>query len=136
MKLEIKHLAPYLPYVLQIFFTDLANKYPLVVSNNSLSIRGGINIKEVIESDYYVPILRPISDLDKEITIGNNTFVPHLLLGGRPNLTDYDLKYFENNIIHLSYDLVRQLIEWHFDIFGLIDKGLAISIHDVEQVVA
>jgi hypothetical protein len=37
-----------------------------------------------------------------------------------------------DEITHESYLLIQKLIEWHFDVFGLIEEGLAISIHDVE----
>lgn len=139
MKLELKHLAPYLPYGLKMIFEGKGGRILEVtglrtagISEKTSNLLFFNSISETLSCGYFKPILRPISDLDKEITIDNNTFVPHLLLGGRPNLTDYDLKYFENNIINLSYDLVHKLIEWHFDVFGLIDKNLAISIHDVE----
>jgi hypothetical protein len=26
------------------------------------------------------------------------------------------------------YDIVQKLISWHFDVFGLIDKGLAVAL--------
>ncbi|WP_281225382.1 hypothetical protein [Flavobacterium aquiphilum] len=35
-------------------------------------------------------------------------------------------------ILNESYSIIQKLLEWHFDVFGLIEKGLAISIHDVE----
>ena len=33
----------------------------------------------------------------------------------------------------MSYGLVSKLIEWHFDVFGLIEKGLAIDINTLPQ---
>jgi hypothetical protein len=36
-----------------------------------------------------------------------------------------------NEITHESYLLIKKLIEWHFDIFNLIEQNLAVSIHDV-----
>ena len=34
-----------------------------------------------------------------------------------------------DEIIHESYELVQKLLEWHFDVFGLIEKGLAVDIN-------
>ncbi|MBW4362453.1 hypothetical protein [Flavobacterium taihuense] len=36
-------------------------------------------------------------------------------------------------ILNESFNIIQKLLEWHFDVFNLIEKGLAISIHDVEQ---
>ena len=129
MKLELKHLAPYLPYGLSFYYESLDGKkqHSWILTSEKLDFALLCQNK---------PILIPISDLLNEITVNNETFIPHLALGGRPNLKDYDFVYFEKNIENLSVGLVQQLIEWHFDIFGLIPAGLAISIHDVGQVIA
>ena len=129
MKLELKHLAPYLPYGLSFYYESLDGKkqHSWILTSEKLDFALLCQNK---------PILRPISDLLNEITVNNETFIPHLALGGRPNLKDYDFVYFEKNIENLSFGLVQQLIEWHIDVFGLIDKGLAISIHEVGQVIA
>lgn len=76
-------------------------------------------------------ILRPLSDLTKEIEHNGEKFVPHTKLGGRPNLTDYDIDYLSKKINVMSYGLITQLIEWHFDVFGLIEKGEAIDINTI-----
>ena len=80
------------------------------------------------------PILRPLSDLVKEIEVNGEKFVP----------TDYfEDKYYtldlhkqceriiedENWINQSDYMLIDYLFEWHFDVFGLIDAGLAIDIN-------
>ena len=33
-----------------------------------------------------------------------------------------------------QFEMFNKLFSWHFDVFGLIGKGLAISIHDVKEV--
>ena len=61
MKLEMKHLAPYLPYVLKGKFileidnvSGLNNEYDLVEPQNG----------NPVELKDFAPILRPLSDLD------------------------------------------------------------------------
>ena len=39
------------------------------------------------------------------------------------------VKCFIDDTLKLRYDAMQKLIEWHFDIFGLIDKELAIDIN-------
>lgn len=106
-------------------------------------------------------ILRPMSDLTKEIEVNGEKFVPMewfmkeyrpLIIKGkkidRPicvtgslpkdnlvaNYKDWIAPYFsfrakifEEN----EYQVIEQLFEWHFDVFGLIDKGLAIDINSL-----
>ena len=136
MKLEIKHLAPYLPYELKyrdmLYRTDnyLHVLNPLSLSFNRDHIH---NIK---------PILRPLSGLTKEIEVNGEKFVPFDILydgyKNSPNLNydyfcllqiksiDYKIKKGE-----ISIGMYSSLIEWHFDVFGLIEKGLAIDINNL-----
>lgn len=34
---------------------------------------------------------------------------------------------------YLPYECVEYMFKNHYDVFGLIEQGLAVSIHDVEQ---
>jgi hypothetical protein len=132
MKLELKHLAAYLPY-------DLKGKYKLqdVDENYPEEIRDKLltssNLDFFIE--YCKPILRPLSDLTKEITIKGEKFVPieyienNSHVGFDCNKMLLQLNENHNWIYHFDYYIVMYLIEWHFDIYGLIDEGLAIDIN-------
>lgn len=150
MKLE--HLAPYLPYGLKSY--TLYDGHVLVrditVNNVMAFVDGDINSK---------PILRPLSDLTKEIEHNGEKFVPmkKLKTGGTNgnsvytaedwNGTNYVCFDNENHELRFSqktgfdrryncesrqiyaYDLFQKLFEWHFDVFGLIEKGEAIDIN-------
>lgn len=139
-KLELKHLAPYLPY-----------KLKLLVVSKTFGINTESKMEEWLIRDatqpfvkrYRVksvkPILRPLLDLTKEIEVNGDKFVPvekmkrmfggHniylgfggvvLSLNGASGIaiTDYPLKF--NSL----------LFEWHFDVFGLIENDLAIDIN-------
>ena len=130
MKLELKHLAPYLPY-------KLKGNYEVseVVPSAKFELRNKELRTDNIDFflNYAKPILLPLSDLTKEIEVNGDKFIPHIKLGGRPNLKDYDIEYLSKNIDNMSYGLVSKLIEWHFDVFGLIEKGLAIDINTLPQ---
>jgi len=126
--LQAGFLTPYLPYDLQILFTDLNKQYPLVVSNNSMSIRGGINVKEVIESDYYYPIFFPISDLKYKSTseLKSKYGINDEIIFWIQELTEKNTE-----IKFLTVETYNFLLQYHFDIFNLIEKGFAISVHDI-----
>ena len=42
-------------------------------------------------------------------------------------------KSFYSKDIHLAFKIYEVLFEMHFDVFGLINKGLAISYSDVQS---
>lgn len=144
MKLELKHLAPYLPYGLKIehsTFQTGKRKISELTSIKSNSVETEHRIYCQIEN--CKPILRPISELLEKLDFfelgdddnysiefdhGNIKLIKNL-----ESIAD-NKSYFD--IQFLPYAVVQQLIEWHFDIFGLIPAGLAISIHDVGQVIA
>lgn len=127
MMLEIKHLAPYLPYGL---------KY-LKIKNNEIEtmkcISEGINMVDfgwgdALSFNEIKPILRPLSDFDK---IENDLYLS----------TDFESSYYGNNneVIFTNTsdknyltDIINVssfMFENHFDVFGLINQGLAIDIN-------
>jgi hypothetical protein len=131
MKLELKHLAPYLPYGLKLKINTSIGTF-----DRNFELDCGHDFNLHLSQGNVKPILRPISDFNKEITINGNTFIPAVMLGFTSNLKKFDLQNFSENIQQVSYVHFMIFIEYHFDVFGLIPAGLAISIHDVGQVVA
>lgn len=153
MKLELKHLVPYLPYGLK--FYDILHE----VTHNVV----GIIEDEIYAKDdngdcyswYYKeseekPILRPLSDLTKEIEIDGEKFVPiewfeigddvnESLEYGNGNIKlirslESMSKYgIVNDVNYLPFGAVEKLFEWHFDVFGLIKNGLAIDINTINH---
>ena len=149
MKLELKYLAPYLPYGLKALSIDGFSVSVLGVdftTNRILNINGDITftIPEI------KPLLRPLLDLTKEIEINGEKFVPIVELAkiAYPDLVwEFDRTraisewkkepayfFFQknsffaclfNNAIPNQIVLFNKLFEWHFDVFGLIDQRLA-----------
>lgn len=182
--LELKHLAPYLPYGLKGIYNETII---------TLSLNGYSSVDEIgydislFLSCKIKPILRPLSDLTKEIEVNGEKFVPLQKLCRMvayneqyrkewkysekneyvPNGTQFGT--FEKELIYFSLatDVVmsrefgylssskrfylrnprdneditypvnqflglQKLFEWHFDVFGLIDKRLAVDINTLK----
>lgn len=158
MKLELKHLAPYLPYelgiLLEISITE-TDSFPLTTEN----------IEGVLEYQKK-PILRPLDDLVNEITQNGQKVVPivellkmqyvswykekegtryaeieHGQTGTRyfafyKNHSPYNFKLnkykFMTGRNEIEYWIMQKLIEWHFDVFNLIEENLAVDINKIQ----
>jgi hypothetical protein len=129
MKLELKYLAPYLPYGLKI--TDGKNDTfsTLELKPQMLGVIEDVNqfYRWFVSKDFK-PILRPLSDLTKEIEGENEISELHRLSSYSHEVFN---KLVENKLdpYFLEYWIFEILIKNHFDIFGLIPAGLAIDIN-------
>lgn len=155
--LTIKHLAPYLPYDLELQIDEIYKgfKCKLVIFNHTTSFANGVELKSALTFNCK-PILRPLSDLIKEIEVNGEKFVPiaELLKIKYPyrgdfkdmyasitvDYTGYPSAYYSymatkdiiinpNDCENLPYWIIQKLFEWHFDIFNLIPENLAIDIN-------
>lgn len=143
MNLELKHLSPFLPYGLKMIFEGKGGRIIEVtglrvagISEKTSNLLYFNSISETLVVGYFKPILRPISDIHKELFIdGNFGFIPiNRFLGEDSDLILNAIQI--KDLSFIPYNLINKLFEWHFDVFGLIPAGLAVSIHDVGQVVA
>ena len=128
MKLELKELAPYLPYGLKVL---LVNHKSLDGKEHIFNM-SSINV-DVIEGTIRKPILRPLSDLTKEIDLGDGS--PIMILSYL-ELDFEDLQVMLKNdvlLLNISWHDIEILFQAHFDVFGLIPKGLAIDINTLKQ---
>jgi hypothetical protein len=161
MKLELKHLALYLPYDLKCKSTTIL----FGEEDNGIYEMGLISMRGVLKGTGK-PILRPLSDLTNSL----NLFVEIFSLCTSINYTkneikdifdlrspsrnyylltelnrqisvsyDHDLRVFryfdskgESNQMKSQLELFNVLFKNHFDIFGLIEKGLAIDINTIK----
>lgn len=98
-------------------------------------------------------LLRPLSDLTKEIEHKGERFVPILKWTDLPDWATVismgyaDKHYYatfgiEDDIVSykipgdvdsMNFYTVKKLLSWYFDIFGLINRGLAINLNDFEK---
>jgi hypothetical protein len=135
MELELKHLAPYLPYGLkfEINVFDQATVSGLMVGLNDKEIEfSGISetVTESFSYDLCIPILRPLSDLVNYY----NKICYGLMDARNPNnykSSKFDIDLVIRNGVMFDTDngFVNWLYENHFDVFGLIKAGLAIDIN-------
>ena len=150
-KLELKHLAPYrdskLKFIMTSDFLDEFGHYDDWSGKEEDYLEGSIWTwagyidKDLMLSSYdgdlnwvfrkehtwisfditnkgIKPILRPLSDLTKE---------------GFVYLHNYLTKEIDNDISLLHYRDIQILLKNHFDVFGLIEKGLAIDINTLKD---
>lgn len=155
MNLEIKHIAPYLPYGLKMLFTygnkvgELTNLYDIKQYDD---IKLSIDYSQGEHIWMYKPILRPLSDLN---TLGEQEFATEysidlMLKKLHPKM---GVSFFEHNKkLHFEFDLSfdhsstllcdfeiyeqvkNELLRSHYDILGLIDLGLAVNINTLKEV--
>lgn len=188
MKLEFKHIAPYLPYGLHVIADDYQVKLlGYCIIDGEFCPQFDVDDEDISFNDPIKPILRPLSDLNKKITIDGKTFVPiielcriskgwedegefikcdinhfkveerksdstaylvhytsglqqhhvfgykngsfhHSWITGRKGLNSIEGLVVDNQIL-----LFQKLYEWHFDLYGLIEKGLAVDIKTIKQ---
>lgn len=98
-------------------------------------------ISEFVFDLDFKPILRPLTDLTKGIAHNGKRLIPILKLLEANSfdinenplglIEKYKGIYFDTDLLSLSDALL--LIEWHFDICGLIDTGEAIDVNSLDK---
>ncbi|MCT4288177.1 hypothetical protein HZP25_15855 [Elizabethkingia anophelis] len=147
-KLELKDIAPYLPHSLGVKILNHLNDYTgkefseingyyFIGESLHITYNGGNTGKSISE---FKPLLRPMSDLTKEITHNGETFIPlHRILEAYCfDLAKMDEEYilsFKESLIEvdMSYKTAQMLHEMHFDTEKLIERGLAINLNEVDN---
>jgi len=121
MKLELKHIAPYLPYGLNGRYT-LSEVITLSAGQKD-EVRNKILAPDCVP--FFLsnckPILRPMSDLDTDddAWFHKKTSIEYVI-------------EFNSVLDDLDYSTVQLMIANRYDVFGLIDQGLAIDINTVD----
>lgn len=118
-KLLLKHLTTYLPYEVKI--GDNRSK---LIFEKSLDFQSAEFLIQEKSNDSIKIVLRPLSDLIEGKW--NNIFISK-------DIDEILTKYqSDKNLDCVEYYLVNILISHHFDIFGLIEKDLAIDINTLK----
>ncbi len=127
MKLELKHIAPYLPFELKITYGD-GNIDWNIMSSNHLSDLGNSDFQQ------FKPILRPLSDLTKqtEADIVEYSDIERVVFSGNPSDL-YFVNTEEKTYLSDYMQAYEKLLKEHYDVFGLIEKGLAIDINTLKH---
>lgn len=137
MQLELSHLACYLPYGLKMKVNDVQFYGYKVMTLCDKCGLSNIGISTVIdELQDFTPILHPLSDLTKEIEHNGEKFVPIERLiedFDKHGENGFDFSYLNTSPLNYPYYIVQKLFEWHFDVFGLIESGLAVDINTLTK---
>lgn len=132
MELELKHVAPYLPYKLKCLVTD--NGVEKIAALNALYDDGSCVFTELIEGvkgfKLVQPILRPLSDLTKEIEHSEERFNAFKF---SEFVNEEIFKESVEDLTDVDYIVMQKLFEWHFDVFNLIPNRLAVDINTLNQ---
>ena len=146
MELTVEHLTPYLPYELKVEGQTRKEIFELCGLDGTIALLVGCGRVDLFDIK---PILRPLSDINKELFInGNFGFIPakrianeyiHKSNWGKNEIgigildkegKMINLCFIGNEIVgECPYMVYQKLCEWHFDIFDLIGKGLAVDIN-------
>jgi len=133
--LQAVFLAPYLPYDLKV----------KTVRNEIVLVEGIYTFEDIYNSsvgdipfDLIYPILKPISDLSLLVIEEFEKYDGKR--NGKANEEIINLFCEENGVDDilenielksLPYECIDFMFRNHYDFFGLISEGLAVSIHDV-----
>ena len=125
-KLELKHLSPYLPYGLKIHGESSGFNLDMTLATMSdCELLMGI---DCVLKEQQKPILRPLSDYHNE-----NIYEDFIYLFGEND--DYVEALIDGRL--LLKDMPKYIMDWlfenHFDVFGLIEKGLAVDINTIKK---
>jgi len=98
-----------------------SNGYYFLNDKLYITYEGGSTGKSLVDCK---PILSPLSDLKNNIGADKNsvTYAAYLKLW-----VAADIDFVINMPLSCDYFTVQKMLEWHFDVFGLIEKGLAID---------
>ena len=137
LELEFEILANYLPFGLQLI--EIGDTQPSKLKGLSLDVLNRpfcevdnplYEVEQIIHISEVKPILRPMSDISKEEL--SKTWENHVdyLTTGRPGLIKK--LGMKNYIDGIPYSHFKYLMKYRFDLFGLIENGLAIDANEVE----
>ena len=123
MKLELKHLASYLPYKLKGIHTQFCFNKVIHTLESIYTYGDVLTDFDEFSMEYFKPILKPISDLEKDNFFINLYFISNDTFEG------FSVK--RKNECYTRLNEINYLFENHYDVFNLIPNDLAVSIHDV-----
>lgn len=129
MELTINHLAAYLPYKLHLAYKAKPSQYYEVFG--ILQGISGVQFKSAVMDfvnvkDYFAPVLKPMSQLTrKELEGAGFDTTSYAITRLLRSVSGNDR--FKIELVHSPYYLVQYLLSQHYDIFGLIEAGLAVE---------
>jgi hypothetical protein len=137
--LELKDICGYLPYGLKYQWTNMKS-VRLISMTDEVDYSSQHSLSTAWEWMMHRqarPILRPMSDLTKEITHRGEKFVPLDVFNDRGHFIEFDaagLLYTVGGCMDSDWLMVfDKFHEWMFDYRGLISAGLAIDVNTLPE---
>lgn len=137
-ELTVTHLAPYLPYNLQVLIKGKVVELWMLCAT-SAQTRPSVHGYTYCAFKDLKPILKPLSDLNKNVELNGETktYLEHLnfeasleedvFLFKRDYLLFVPEGGGQYNLLGIPQEALEFLSEHHFDIFRLIEKNMAID---------
>jgi len=140
-KLTLEHLKGYLGTGLKVKMNKTGSIYKVTgFRKNDDSFKYLFFSNSDCYSDECKPILRPLSDLTKFCEDLGFVPIEELLCEGVDiEIGICGLKIIQSKdndwiwFVDLQTQIIQKLYKWHFDIHGLIEKGLAIDINKLNE---
>lgn len=150
-KLELRELAVYFPYGLKVMIKDKVVEL-WMLCGSSAQTRPSIHGYTYCPFNDLKPILRPLADLHKDIKLNGNVFNPYrdinkILNDGvfEPHFNNIEFNEYGSLLIDFgdhdsgysinleTIPVINYLLSLHFDLFNLIESGLAIDINTLNK---
>lgn len=125
MNLELKHLAPYLPYGLKIEYPTIMSGVRKISEMRNLGQTSiEISHRIYVQISSCKPMLRPLSDyadIDSDAICNINCDMSDQI-----QISEFASKRISLSAV--SVGAFEILVSNHVDVFGLIDQGLALPL--------
>jgi len=123
-----EQLIPYLPYKVNILVEDViceVEGIDLHIENTLIAERVNYKFEDI------KLVLRPLSDLTKEIEVDGERFIPLIKLTAFNTEKRYRRLTYEIKNNYFTYHTATKLLKWNFDIFNGIEDGWAVDINSL-----
>jgi hypothetical protein len=139
MKLEPKHLVPYLPYNLKFKEINYGGTHLLCgIIENELWFKDnyGDNYNSIISDESMKPTFHQLSDFQEEHIEEIKEFLDQKWCEVYDDFFDALFEHdwlMHTRILMCPYEILQWFFKNHYDVFGLIEENLAIDINTLNK---
>lgn len=134
MKLELKHIAPYLPYGLQVFHSRTKSDFTEIVLLTG-EASDYILKKENLHFDIYKLILRSLHNFNDALEVEDFLGIDQWCDAYDEFFNSWfsDLANIDKLVLQAPQSIFNYFLANHFDVFGLIKQGLAVNVNSLKS---
>ena len=123
---KIEYFAAYLPYGVRLSTSVFHNElYPLTIEEGLFWNRG-MTIQDSVNNNAKL-ILKPLHEVDLQDFVDENQFKMSDALYQYISAFDDDVSNQDVIVMSAPYIIFQWLLKNHYDVFGLIEKGIAVD---------